>query len=181
MAGELVASLRPWAIEDIQIGDQIYRIPPLNAADWLEHLSGPTINTWDIIPGLLEPRAEEHVTDLLIDTAVTRSEIEELVWEIVAITAGREWWTAIRLINYTELSETGALVRGQLVLNGVDATKISLAAWLDAVYAVIAPPHLSQENREKIDAVLRMPPTGVVPKIDRNRQRANFAALNSRG
>lgn len=177
MASDLVASLRPWPIEDIQIGDRVFRIPEMAAADWLILLLPEDISLWSIVPGLLQPDASEHVEEIILGGGLGRDEWEELTWDIVSIAGGRDWWTVLYLLGNAKHYMNADIVRSQLALHGVDATKISLSAWLDAVYGILAPPGIKPEDRARIDAMLRRPPPGVKPKIDRDAQRAAFAQL----
>lgn len=176
MASDFVASLKPFPIEDIVIGGKAYRIPALPAADWLEILLPEQISLWSIVPGFLEPEAEEDVVDLMIDGEYTRDDLEQLVWELVSIASGRDWWTVLYLLGNAKHDQNVGIVKGKLASNGVDASKISLAAWLDAVYVIFAE-HMNAEDRQKFNLSLLRPPPGIKQVIDREVQRRNFAAL----
>jgi len=180
-ASDFVASLRPWSIEDIQIGDRLFRIPALAADRWLELLLPDEISLWSLLPGLLEQAdAEEYLSDLMLVGDLDRDEYEEITWEVVGIAAGREWWVALHLLGNAKAEHNTRLVRGQLVLAGVDATKISLAAFLDAVYMIFIQ-NMTEQNRQRFDMMLNMAPPGVKRAINPERQRANFAALLGNG
>lgn len=176
MASDFYASLKPCSIEDIVIGGREYRVPAHPAAVWLEVLLRPQVSLWAIVPGMVEPDANEDVMDLLLGNRLSYAELEDLVWELVAIAAGREWWTALYLITNATRAANADIVRGKLALHGVDATAISLAAWLDAIYAIYIE-NMNEDQRQRFDAQLRRVPPGVKPKIDRAEQRRNFAAL----
>lgn len=179
MASDFYASLKPCSIEDIVIGGREYVIPALAADIWLEILLRPAISLWAIVPGLLQPDANEDIMDLLLGGSYSHEQLEALVWELVGIAGGRDWWTVLYLIGNATADGNAAMVRGKLALHGVDPTRMSLAAWLDAVYFVFAE-NMDGEQRERFDVSLRRPPPGVKPKIDRAAQRRNFnAAMGS--
>lgn len=176
MPADLTASLRPWAIEDIEVGERLYRIPAHTADVWLEILLADEVSLHSIIPGLLEPDAGEHFEELIFAGAMQRGEWEELMWDLVGLAAGRDWWTALYLIGNAKYINNLDYVRGQLALHHIDATRISLAAWLDAVYAIFTT-HMQPEDRQRFDMQLAKPPAGAKNKIDRTRQKAAFAEL----
>lgn len=178
MAADLLASLRPWAIHDIQLGERIYHIPAHTADVWLEILLPEQVSLHAIIPGLLQPDAHDHLTDLVIDGRISRQEWENLVWEVVGIAAGRDWWTALYLLGNAKHPQHIDAVRAQLAFHHIDATRISLAQWLDAIYGIFTQ-NMEPEGRRKFDMQLAKPPASAVKKIDRARQRAAFMELQA--
>lgn len=176
MASDLVAGLGPWPIEDIDIGGVTYRVPPLTAARWLWILLEPSVSLFAIVPGLLEPDAREHVEGLIIDGLYGHEELEELTWELVSIAAGRPWWTALYLLVNAKHPQNVETLQGQLALHGVDASRISLSAWLSAVY-VIFTQHMKTDERQRFDLMLAKPMPGLKAKPSAAANRAAFAAL----
>lgn len=181
MPGDLLAAVRPWAIEDIPFGDRVFRVPPLTADRWLELLVRDEISLWSILPGLLEEEdAAGHFQDVMVTGVVSRDQYEELVWDVVGVAAGREWFTAIYLLGNAIDPTHGDFVRGELVLAGVDASRISLAAFLDVIYFIFAR-HMKPLDKQKFDMMLAKPPGGVKPKIDPQKQKSAFSALMATG
>lgn len=182
MAGsDFLASIAPWPIDNIWIGDRAFSIPALNADRWLEILLQPQISLWAILPGLLaEEDADDYITDLMVLGQVDRDEYEELCWEVIGIAAGREWWTALHLLNNAKAEAHAPIVRGELVLSGVDATRISLSAFLDALYMIFIR-QMSEQNRQRFDMLISKAPAGVKRAISAERQRSNFEALMASG
>src|SRR5215510_2289094 len=131
VASDLLASLKPWSIEDIFIVDRVYRVPPLPAIDWLTILLDDEVSLF-AITGLLEPDANEDITEHVIAGRYSREDWEQLTWDLVSIAAGRPWWTTLYLVGNAKHPSSVEVVKGKLALHGVDATKISLSAWLDA-------------------------------------------------
>lgn len=180
MASSLIASLQSWAIEDIQLGDRVYRIPPMTAAQWLEILLEEPISLFSIVPGLLEPPAEDNFHELVFNGRLSQLDIEELVLEIIALSSGWPWWSALYLIGNVKNPEVVDRVKGELALHGVDATRMGLATWLDCVYAVFTR-NMETEARKKIDLALAKPPPGIRVKSDPAANRAALRALMASG
>jgi len=174
VASELIASLRSWSIEDIQIGERIFRIPALAADAWLESLLHEDFSPWMIVPQMLEPDdAEDYVTELMLAGEFSREEYEELAWELLGIAAGRDWWTALYLVANAKHFNTVDVVRAKLIMWRIDASTVSLAAWLDAIYAIYIE-HMKPEDRQKFDAALLRPPPGIKAVIDRRKAQDSF-------
>lgn len=176
MASDLLASIRPWPVEDIEIGGAVYRIAPHPAATWLRILLQEPVPLFEIIPGLLEPDAVDDIQDLIIDGGFSRIDLEELIWDIVGIVGGRPWWTCLYLLGNAKHASHVQIVKGALALHGVDATRISLSAWFDAVYMIFAE-KMDTAARQRLDLMLAKPPPGIQVKTDANANRAAFAAL----
>lgn len=177
MASDLLASLKPWSIEDIVIIDRAYRIPALPAIDWLVILLDDQVSLFGIT-GLLEPDANEDIEGHILGGRYSRDEWEQLTWELVQIAAGRPWWTTLYLLGNAKHVNNVDTVKGELAVHGVDATRISLSSWLDAVYRIFTQ-HMGPEDRQKFDLALARPPAGIQVKTDTNANRAAFAALMS--
>lgn len=179
MLRDFLASIKPWPIDGIHIHGEHFTIPALTADVWLEQLLPDEVELWHIVPGLLEPaaRAREAVTEAMLCGELSREGLEELVWEVVGIAAGRDWWTALVLLGHAKAVGARDLVAGRLALAGVDATRVSFSAWLDAVYTIFLE-RLSSEQRQQFNAALIRPPRGTTEvKIDRKRAVAAFQAV----
>lgn len=176
MASDLVAGLQPWPIEDIEIDGTVYRVPPLPASSWLWILLEPSVSLFAIIPGLLEPNAKDHIEGLIIDGAYSHEDLEDLAWELVSIAAGRPWWTVLYLLVNAKHPANLEAIQGQLALHGVDASRISLAAWLSAVYTIFVQ-HMKTEERQRFDLMLAKPMAGMRVKGNPAANRAAFASL----
>lgn len=181
MAGaDRLASLRPASIEDVVIAGTVYRVPAHAAFRWLETLLPDPVDLWEIVPGMLEPSATDAVIEELTQDRMTREDIIDLGWELVSIAAGRPWWEAMNLIHFADDVQYGNYVWGRLALHGVDPTRVSLAAWLDAVYGVFTRNAHTAESRQKFDTSLATPPPGVTAKRDKAAtRRAMEAAMRS--
>lgn len=179
MLGDFLASIKPWPIDGIHIHGEHFTVPALTADAWLEQLLPDEVELWNIVPGMLAPapQAREAVVEAMLCGELSREGLEELVWEIVGIAAGRDWWTVLVLLGHAKAYSARDLVAGRLVLAGVDATRISFSAWLDAVYLIFLD-RLTDAQRQQFNAALIRPPRGATEvKIDRKRAVAAFQAV----
>lgn len=177
MPADFAASLRPWAIDDIDIGNLRLRIPAHAAERWLDTLATDHVDLWAIVPGLCDDgRVEEELEELMLMGSVDRDELEKTAWNVVAVAAGRDWWTALYLLGSARTETNINYVRGQLALHRIDATRISFAAFLDALYAIFSH-HMNAEERTRFDTELMRPPPGVTVEPDRARNRKALTEL----
>ena len=180
-ASELLASIAPRAIDGISINGGSYSIAPLAADVWLDILAQETWSMWEIVPELIDDMAAEgQLADALIDGTLSNDSYREMVHDIITIAAGRPWWSALRLISSAVSEEVGGWTRSQLVLHHIDASKLSLAAWLDALYGIYTQ-HMDGDKRNSFDAQLLRPPPGLKAKVDPKASRARFMAAMGDG
>lgn len=178
MASDLVAGLQPWPIEDVWIGNRVFRVPAMPASKWLWILLEPDVSLFAIVPGLLEPDAREYVEGLILDGEYGHEDLEELAWEIVSIAAGRPWWTVLYLLVNAKHGTNLETVQGELALHAVDASRMSLSSWLSAVYVIFAR-SMDQQKRQQFDLALARPLPGLRVKSNPAANRAAFASLTS--
>ncbi len=155
MAVDALAALRLWAIE-VELAGEIFVVPPRPASDWFVAILEE--NPLPLIPGLMEGDAEERITDLLLDGAVSAEDIARRSRELLTEAAGRPWWEADRLIRSAGAS--WHIIGGELTRLGVDLDKVSLGAALNAIY-VVCVRTMDETERNKFDIDLRLPPVGV--------------------
>lgn len=150
------------------------------ASHWLWILLEPSVSLFAIVPGLLQPDAVEYVEELVIDGLYSHEELEDLAWEIVSIAAGRPWWTVLYLLVNAKHPGNIDAIQGQLALSGVDASRMSLASWLAAVYSIFTR-NMDAQKRQQFDLSLARPMPGLRVKSNPTANRAAFAALNASG
>lgn len=153
---DAAASLRLWAI-DVDLAGHTLTIPPRPASAWLEAMLAADLTA--IVPDMLHPDHDDVVDRLLDDGQVGYDDLVEASKDAVAEAAGRPWWVAYGLVRGAATS--WPTVGGQLVLAGVDLGRVSIAAALDAVYAVITG-RMSAQQRASFDASLQRPPPSEV-------------------
>jgi hypothetical protein len=163
---DALAALRMWAYETTfpnvrRPGGSLYvfRIEPLPAADWIDatldmgHLS--------YLPGLLPPAEREILLEAIEDGTVTAAQLAEENQAALEAASGWAWWSASKLIG--TLGKTWETTGALLTLSGVDPTRVSLGAFLSALYGLIWR-DASKEDRLKLAAeVAAMPPELVSP------------------
>lgn len=160
MAGvDALAALRIWGL-DVDLGGTTLTIPPRSARDWFEAILRE--DPLPIVPGLMDDDDQQAVEDLLLDGSTNLDEVVERSRQALQEIAGRPWWEADRLIR--SAAESWTIIGGELTRLGVDLEKVSLAAALNAIY-VICVRTMTEEERSRFDADLRMPPVGV-PGVD---------------
>ncbi len=143
-------SLRPGPVVFLVRGKE-YEIPALPAADWLEVLMRPDWAGDDVFIELMPDGINLVLGSLGPDQA------EGLALEVIEDVTGRHWWVAVRLIQ--TLAHTWDVMGAEAVFNHVDAEKLSLAGWLDAMLVLLMN-RLSDENATMFVAQLEMPPFG---------------------
>lgn len=177
MAADALAALRIWALE-VDLAGDTFTVPPRPAVEWFLAILDEDVPL-PLIPGLMDPAAEERIGNLLLDGDITPDDIVTRSRELLTAAAGRPWWEADRLIRSSGAS--WHIIGGELTRLGVDLNTVSLAAALNAIY-VICTRTMDEKERNKFDIDLRMPPVGVegVKAEDLYDQRAAesaFAAL----
>jgi hypothetical protein len=176
MAADVLAALRIWAL-DVELGGETFVVPARPAAEWFLAILDEDVPL-PLIPGMMGADAEDRITDLLLDGAVTAELIAVRSRELLTAAAGRPWWEADRLIRSSGAS--WHIIGGELTRLGVDLGKVSLAAALNAIY-VVCVRTMDEKERNKFDIDLRLPPIGVegVAPEEMYDQRAAEAAFTA--
>jgi hypothetical protein len=142
----------------ITLAGEEYLLPDRPAADWLSCLIGNGFR--EIIPGWMSPEDESRILNLLFDDKISPKEIDDATYDAMSVAAGRDWWWAMKLITYASMDvHHWSRVNGRLILAGLDPRQISLAAWVDAVYAVHIEHMTDQDEYTKFKADIDMPPS----------------------
>lgn len=93
------------------------------AVDWLAYLMQPEPDLDGMILDLF-PDSEE----LLFAGEIELDELYDLMLEVIATVSARPWWVALRQIGVVRGSWS---VLGPVMLEAADASRISIAGWLD--------------------------------------------------
>jgi hypothetical protein len=171
------ASLGPTDLE-VEVAGQDFLIPAAPAAVWLRVFLAAEPNVDMILPGMAGPECRAHLYRALLSGEFTVAEWKQLIWDIIEVTAGRRWWQALNLINGMKEPGTWEQVFGHLMLRGLDIERVSLAAWLDATYALCTE-HMDREEKIKFQLAINTVPDEVSPEdaIDEAEQERAFLAL----
>ena len=152
-------SLRCWPV-DVQLVGHSVQIPALPAADWLAVLAATPLDPEDVFPGLAVD-GPELVDELLYSGELSLDDLYRTTLEVISTVAGRPWWIALRLI--ASAVHNWGVVGSKLVLGGVDAEKVSLSAWLDAVFMIIIE-GTPEDQLTMFFSKLEFPPPGFEPQ-----------------
>jgi hypothetical protein len=171
---DALPSLRCWAVE-VFIGEEVYRIPSLPAADWLIAISASFTR---IVPGMLEGDLE-GLLDRVAYGDVPYGELREAGRDAIAQVSGMKWWAAARLVYY--LGSHWSTIGGALLLRGTDPSTHSIGAVLTSTYRILLENCKNEQERVKLDYELERPPTGtpISQMYDADKATASFMALAS--
>jgi hypothetical protein len=152
-----IQSLCPFSVI-VDVCGRDMEIPPLPAADWLAVLMVENLDLDNIFPGFLSPEDEDLVDDLLTTGQLDMDEYEDILLSVIETASARDWWVTFRLV---EMARTSWDVLGaELTLRGVDATQVSLAAWLDVVL-ILALQAMDPQKTQMFTMKLQAPPPEV--------------------
>lgn len=171
---EALPSLRIWAVQ-VPLGGQLYRIPPLPAADWLIAISASFSR---IVPGMLEGDIED-LLDQIAYGQIPYAEIRGAGRDTIAQVTGMKWWSAARLTHY--LGQHWATVGGALLARGANPSTDSIGAILTHTYRLLLENCKDEQERRKFDFELDRPPAGIPisEMYDPQKAAAAFMALGS--
>lgn len=118
-----VWSLCPWSVE-VPLGEVVLEIPPLPAVTWLQFLLTDTPDLDGMIATLM-PEVEDYV----YENELPFHNLYKISLGVFGIVAARPWWVALRIIAMA--AGSWHILGPKLMISGVDARELSLAAWLD--------------------------------------------------
>ena len=150
-------SLRIWPVT-FTVAGQDFTIPAIPASEWLELFMDNEIEAPEILETLLASEDAERLRDLMWDDRFALTDLGDLLLEVISAVTGRPWWVALKLVATvrTQWDFLGA----ELVLQGVRADTISIAAWLDVALLTILR-NIDPEKATMFTSQLEMPPPGV--------------------
>lgn len=168
-----VWSLRPWPVLIFLAGQQ-WEIPAQPAADWLAVLMTEKLDPGDVFPGMLAPEDEDALDDLIVNGTVGAEELWQTFTEVIGIVTARSWWIGLRLIEIARSAWN--IVGAELILQGIDPERLSLAAWLDALMIIVL---RNMEPKETTMFTMRLeaPPAGEESEEDEGMSREAFLAM----
>ena len=149
-----IQSLCPYSVL-VNVHGYRVEIPPLPAADWLAVLMVPDVDLEGIFPGLLNDQDNDLVEELILSGDLNLDEYEEIILAVLETASARNWWVAIRLIEYARVSWD--VLGAELGLRGVDATQVSLSSWLD-VLLLMAIRSMDEKDVQMFMLKLEAPP-----------------------
>jgi hypothetical protein len=171
LSADPVASLRAFPITITCGGEHI--IPAHNADVWLERLLVAQIDPYQVFPVLGGLAVVDAVEDALMAGEVTLSDVGDAALDLITLAGGRPWWATVRLLG--TVRHAFDRVHGKIILAGVRATELPLAAWLDACYAVTLD-MIDPAKITKFTTDLMAPPPGIEVELDFDSEEKAFAA-----
>lgn len=96
-------------------------------------------------------------TQLLLEDWVRPEEMEDLGLAILEEASARHWWIAMRLIGV--FMDNWDIMGPEAIFNNVDPNRLSLAAWLDAMLALLMQ-RIQNDQQPMFVARLELPPAG---------------------
>jgi hypothetical protein len=156
-----LASLKIWAVEVLS-----WRIPPLDAATWLNVLLAPELDLEAIFPGFCDSPTQMEVNMALLMGELDQEELADAILEAIEEISGRKWWVTLRLVRV--FRSTWEVTGGLLASHGVDPRGMPLAAWLDVAYRLLID-RISEQNPKtaaEISAKIAALPPNVAREVD---------------
>lgn len=177
MPADPLASLAPSPVE-VEITGHEFVIPAAPAAVWLRIFLDDRPNVDMILPGMAGRECRTVIYRGLMNRTFTVKEWQDMICEVIEVVSGRRWWQAMNFINGMKDPDNWQSIFGHLTLRGVDVNTVSLAAWLDAAYALVTE-SMSKEDRIKFELAIDTVPDGVSPEeaIDEAAQQRAFMAM----
>ena len=160
LVSDPVWSLRPWPVE-IDLGSRVVTIPALPAADWLTHLMGE-VNPDAVFPGLLSADEEELVEDMLYTGVLSLDQLDRIFLDVVSAVGARPWWVTLRLV--AQVRANWAVIGADMLVRGVDATRLSLSGWLDVALLTLMR-HIRPEDSTMFTLQLEAPPPSETAQV----------------
>jgi len=156
VAVDPVASLRITGV-DLRLAGHYFHIGKHSAADWLEAVIDGTL--YQILPGWIDDDDQaERLGTLMLDGELSEDEVRSATLDAVTVAGGRKHWWIFNLLGVAVSNNTAwATLNGRLVQAGVDSERISLAAYVDALYAICVE-NMDKDQRIQFDTHVDSPP-----------------------
>ena len=90
-----------------------------------------------------------------MDEELETEQLLELSLDIIEAASGRRWWIALRLIGV--MMANWHVLGAEMLLRGVDATRLSLSGWLD-VALLLAIRNMEPKDVTMFTSQLELPP-----------------------
>lgn len=124
----------------------------LNAAQWLDILLSDEVAWHSILTTAIPDEDILTLSDMLISGKISQDEISSATKLLLTRVSGRNWWEVFSIVALAE--EAWDYVGGDLALSGIDPSRVTLGAWLDAVWTLIRRLALQKGQRE-LDQLVR--------------------------
>lgn len=161
-------SLSPWPVV-LQFGSTEVEIPAMPAADWLTILMSGRFgisDLFDLIP---------DIDDLIIDGDVELEQVSDIFLDMITTVSSRHWWITLRLIG---IARGHWDTIGPEMITKVDASTVSLAAWMTVLQLTIIK-SMDPKSVPMFIAQVQAPPFGTqAPQVQQQElSRGEFLAM----
>lgn len=148
------------------------------AVDWLAVLMSDDLHLDDVFPGLLADVDVDWVEERLLQGDLELDEYQRIVFDIIETASARKWYVTLRLIEVAKSSWDS--IGSEMMLRGVDAAQVSLAAWLDILLITILR-NMEQKDVTMFTMRLEAPPPEEAQEAieDLEMSRSAFMAMGS--
>lgn len=158
-----VASLRAAEIE-IELGEWAYVVPAMWADEWIEVLSAHSPIA--VIPGLLHPEDRHRVLRDLLAKRITPEDVLTCARQVIETAGGRKWWSVQKLVDSALAPGTWPALHGQMLLKGMDLSRVTLAGFVNAVFILALQGCEKQVDRDKLQWEIDKPPPGFADEVE---------------
>lgn len=160
-----LAALAVWPVQ-VAAGPMRVTIPAAPACRWISTILERDL--LGIVPGLV---ADDALLDAVAAGTVTVAQCRDAARHAIEAASGHRWWTTDRLVY---LSTGFPWIAGELVLSGVDASRVSLGGWCAAVWRIVTRDR-NKMDLGRIEWELTTPPPGLPVEERYDAQRAAAA------
>ncbi len=110
---------------------------------------------------------DDVLIDLMPDGAkvalrIEPEDVEPLVMELLEEASGRDWWVTLRLVG--TIQDQWQILGPEMVLQGADPERLSLAGWLDTMTLVLLR-LLPTDSHAMFLSQLEMPPPSIRAEV----------------
>jgi hypothetical protein len=144
------------------------------AEDWLRLLWAEPFDMEQIFPGLAMESWE--IDEAVLEGTLSYDEPLQIGLEVLEIASGYRWWFLLRVASSAKAA--WMQLGGMLVSTGVDASRISLGAWVSAAMATWLQNMPADKAGLLIDQLMAAP-EGYEEEFDEEAESAAFLAAMS--
>lgn len=147
----------------VTVAGRAVQLRAATAAEWIDALASPAF-TETVFARMADPEAMKPVYLSMAVGKTTLMDMQRAAREAVTAAAGLPWWKTARLVGWATYGAPADLW-GLLVLRGVDAERMTIAAWCSAVWAIVVE-NRDAAGKERMRFNLALPPEGEVDMSD---------------
>lgn len=141
----------------VTLAGHLFEVEKHGADDWLEVIISGRL--YQVLPGWIEDDAEAVLLgEMLMDGTILDEDLDKATKDVISVVGGRPSWWIFNMVGYA--ASNWGVMNGHLIKSGIRAEEISLAAWIDAAYALARELQPSQDEWMKVETHLEAAPAG---------------------